>query len=147
MGTRGPPLLPRAPLPGGSTTWGIRAPPHRSEASQAARARASVSVIAIFGMWAVGFWAGVAREAEGQQDQHPRYSQEGEEVSPLHFGSGVGVAGPDRPYRASIAARISRRGFPCRFIAITSRVMLRQRVQVTPWLVYVIVPSRLKLSM
>jgi len=59
----------------------------------------------------------------------------------------VGVAGPDSPYLASIAARISRSGFPSPFIAITSRVMPRQSVHVAPWLVYVIVPSRLKLSM
>src|SRR3990172_8978191 len=30
--------------------------PQRSEVSQAASARASASVIAIFGIWAVGFW-------------------------------------------------------------------------------------------
>jgi hypothetical protein len=48
---------------------------------------------------------------------------------------------------ASIEARISRSAFPCCFIAITSRVMSRQRVQVEPWLVYVTVPSRLKFLM
>lgn len=55
------------------------------------------------------------------------------------------MAGPDLPNLASIAARISRRAFPCPFIAITSRVMLRQRLQVEAWLVYVTVPSVLKL--
>jgi hypothetical protein len=86
-------------------------------------------------------------EAVRQEDQYPRHPHEGEEVPPLHFGQGVGVAGPDRPYRASIVARISRRGFPPRFIAITSRVMPRQSVQVAPWLVYVTVLSPLKLLM
>jgi hypothetical protein len=55
----------------------------------------------------------------------------------------VGVAGPLRPYLPSIAARISRSGFPAFCMAVTSRVTSRQMVQVAAWLVYVTLPSRL----
>jgi hypothetical protein len=56
-------------------------------------------------------------------------------------GSGVGVLGPYMPYFWSIPARIVRSGFPSIFIAITSRVMLRQMSQPEPWLVKVMRPS------
>lgn len=57
------------------------------------------------------------------------------------------VVGLYREYFASIWARISRSGLPCLPSSITSRVMLRQSVQVAPWLVYVTVPSRFSLLM
>lgn len=44
------------------------------------------------------------------------------------------MLGPNFPYFWSIAARISRMGFFSAFIAITSRVMLRQMSQVAAWL-------------
>jgi hypothetical protein len=59
-----------------------------------------------------------------------------------HFGgSGVGVPGPNRPYFWSTVARISRTAFPSACIAITSRVMFRQRSHFAPWFVKVMRPS------
>jgi hypothetical protein len=56
-------------------------------------------------------------------------------------GIGVGVAGPTLPYFASMPARTSGSDLPAARIAITSRVMSRQWLQVAAWLVKVMVPS------
>ncbi len=53
------------------------------------------------------------------------------------FGRGVGVAGPNFRYVASIAARIAASDLPSAFMRITSRVMSRQSCQVAAWLVNV----------
>jgi hypothetical protein len=50
------------------------------------------------------------------------------------------VLGPYWPYRWSIAARITESDLPSAFIAITSRVMLRQMSHLAPWLVKVMRP-------
>lgn len=63
------------------------------------------------------------------------------DFSPYAGGRGVGVLRPYFPYFSSITVRIARSGFPSACIAITSRVMLRQRSHMPPWLVKVIDPS------
>ncbi len=56
------------------------------------------------------------------------------------FGRGVGVAGPNRRYFSSMAARMAASGLPSPFMRITSRVMSRHTVQVAAWLVKVTRP-------
>ncbi len=63
------------------------------------------------------------------------------DLYPYAGGRGVGVLRPYFPYVSSITVRIARSGFPSACIAITSRVMLRQRSHMPPWLVKVIDPS------
>ena len=58
-----------------------------------------------------------------------------------YYGRGVDVAGPNRRYFSSMAARIAASDLPSLFICITSRVMSRHKVQVAAWLVKVTRPA------
>ena len=51
------------------------------------------------------------------------------------------MAGPNRRYFSSMAARIAASDLPSLFICITSRVMSRHNVQVAAWLVKVTRPA------
>lgn len=94
---------------------------------------------------AVRTWAAACRDHEQQdprQDPTPARWRGRLALPEHHFrGYGVSVLGPNLPYFASMAARISRTVLFCRCISITSRVMFTQMSHPAPWLLNVIRPS------